>query len=336
MYLSKNKKSGIWYVYYRNEERKKTRLSTRTTFKNEALNFLKDFDKEKKKISNVNFTLNEFTIKYLGVSRITHTDNSQRMAKSILEKFKEFVGSDVLLKNINKNMAESFILSTYQRAKYNAALQLRHLKAAFNRAIEWGFIEKNPFKGIKLRIPENNPTFITKEELNTIVANEKDLMLKNIYLWAFHTGMRLSEIMNLEWSDLDLTQNIIRVRNKESFTTKSKRERIIPIGKVVLEILNGIKENPEYMNSNYIFNKAGERLGLVWVSKKFKKCVRLANLSESIHFHTLRHSFASHLVQRGTSLYILQKLLGHSQISITQKYSHLNQESMNQAILMLD
>jgi site-specific recombinase XerD len=233
-------------------------------------------------------------------------------------------------------MAESFILNTYQRAKYNAALQLRHLKAAFNRAIEWGYIEKNPFKGIKLRIPENNPTFITKEELNTIVDKEKDSLLKNIYLFGFNTGMRISEILNLEWSDLDLTQNIIRVRNKESFTTKSKRERVIPIGKVVLEIINSIKENPENINSKYIFNKAGDRLNSVFISKKFKKCVRLANLSESIHFHTLRHSFASHLVQKGTSLYILSKLLGHQQSSTTQKYSHLNNQSLNQAILMLD
>ena len=155
-------------------------------------------------------------------------------------------------------------------------------------------------------------------------------------MFAFNTGMRISEILNLEWIDINFGQNNIQIRNKDSFTTKSKKERVIPIGKVVLEIINSIKENPENINSKYIFNKAGDRLNSVFISKKFKKCVRLANLSESIHFHTLRHSFASHLVQKGVSLYVLQNLLGHSQISITQKYSHLNQESMNQAMLMLD
>ena len=85
-------------------------------------------------------------------------------------------------------------------------------------------------------------------------------------------------------------------------------------------------------NGSYVFNKNGERFKQGYVSKSFKRCVRSISLNDKIHFHTLRHSFASNLAQKGINLYIIQKLLGHSNITTTQIYSHLRTEDLVKAI----
>lgn len=297
MYIGRNK-SKIYYVYYKKNS-SKTRVSTKTKYKKEALKFLNDFEKKIKENSNVSsITLNELKVKYLGVIEITHTKKSWKLSRASLEKFIETVGGDTQLKNINKSMAESFILNIYQRAKYSAMLHKRHLHAIFNKAIEWEYLEKNPFKGIKLRIPQNNPIFINKDELDLILKLEKNSTLNHLYKFAFYTGMRISEITHLEWKEIQLHLRTIRVINKIGFTTKSKKERVIPMSIIVFDILSNVEKN-----STYVFSKNQFRFKPDYVSKQFKKCIKATNLNQKIHFHTLRHSFASNLVQKGASIY---------------------------------
>ena len=123
----------------------------------------------------------------------------------------------------------------------------------------------------------------------------------------------------------------IRIRNKDGFTTKSKKERVIPMNHVVFDILSKIERK-----CTYVFSKSQFRFKPDYVSKQFKKCIKATNLNQKIHFHSLRHSFASNLVQKGADIYVVQKLLGHSSISTTQIYSHLNQNNLERAIKLLD
>lgn len=328
MYLSKNRKSGIWYLYLRVEGRK-TRYSTKTRLKSEALKFLSEFEKKLKKQSNPeqSFTMNQLKVKYLGMIEVTHTRQSWGHSRHSIEKFIEVVGGDTEVKGVTRSMAESFILNTFQRSKWTASLHLRHLKAVFNRAIDWGYAGTNPFNGIRLKIPVNHPVFINKKELELIAGKESNHTLALLYRFAFFSGMRLSEIVNLEWEDVDLKARLIQVKNKDSFTTKSKRERVIPISKPLKKILKSINSN-----SGYVFSKNEERFNPTYASRAFKKCVRSLGLDDKIHFHTLRHSFASNLAQRGVNLYVIQKLLGHSNITTTQIYSHLRNEDLVKAI----
>lgn len=333
MYLSKNKKSGIYYIYFRKDDGKKTRASTGTTFKSEALKFLTTFEKELKnrKPSNV-ITLDELKKKYLASIEWAHTRGSYRHSRKCIERLIEYLGEHINVNDITKQQVETFISNIYKTSQHSASLHLRHLKAIFNKAIDWDYLEKNPFKGIRLRMATNNPIFISKDELKLIVEKENNPILSTLYQFAFYTGMRLSEITNLEWNDVDLISRIIKVRNKEGFTTKSKRERVVPISNVVLDLLANLNHN-----SNYVFSKkTGERLNGTFVSRSFKKCVKASGLNPKIHFHTLRHSFASNLVQNGANIYTIQKLLGHSNISTTQIYSHLNQENLINTINLLN
>lgn len=89
-------------------------------------------------------------------------------------------------------------------------------------------------------------------------------------------------------------------------------------------------------NQGYVFTRVqGIKLNENFINKKFKQSIRLVGLSETIHFHTLRHSFASMLVQRSVSLYIVKELLGHQDLATTQIYSHLKKENLSQAVNLL-
>ena len=110
------------------------------------------------------------------------------------------------------------------------------------------------------------------------------------------------------------------------------KERIIPIHPRIASIV--IKPNSK--TDDFIFNRKSDiKFNEDFVSKQFKKALRAAKLNDDIHFHTLRHSFASNLVQRGVNLYVIKELLGHKDIKTTQVYSHLTQSSLSNAVCLL-
>lgn len=150
--------------------------------------------------------------------------------------------------------------------------------------------------------------------------------------------MRQGEIVNMQWSWIDFRNNIITVSNTNGFKTKSKKERKIPMNDTVKNIL--VNRLPKIRKINvkndYLFCKiAGIKLNEDFVSTKFKKSVRDAKLNDKVHFHTLRHNFASILVQRGVSLYVIKELLGHSDLRTTLIYSHLQKENLFHAVNLI-
>ncbi len=149
--------------------------------------------------------------------------------------------------------------------------------------------------------------------------------------------MRQAELVNMKWDWIDLNQNIITVKNSKTFTTKSKEERIIPICSTLRNtLLNRLPKKVNITNEGFVFTRIpGIKLNENYVCKKFKKVVRSLGLNDKINFHTLRHSFASILVQRGASLYVVIELLGHEDLSITQIYSHLQSQNLKDAVNLL-
>ena len=212
------------------------------------------------------------------------------------------------------------------------------MKAAFSKSESWGYIDSNPFRKLKSpKVVKKYPVFISQSEFESILKNTKNDFLKNIFITGFYTGMRLSEILNMRWDWIDLNKRIITIKNSNLFTTKSKKERIIPINKqLYLSLKNCISKVVPINNCDLVFFKSlGIKLNPNFVSKQFKKAVREADLNDDIHFHTLRHSFASLLVQKGVSLYVVKELLGHEDLSTTQIYSHLDQANLYQAVNLL-
>jgi integrase/recombinase XerD len=122
----------------------------------------------------------------------------------------------------------------------------------------------------------------------------------------------------------------------ENFTTKSKKQRYVPVCEELVKLLK-VKSETQVVNEGFVFCKPdGCAYTGDYASKCFKDACRSLGIDKAIHFHSLRHSFASNLVQKGVSLYVVKELLGHSSISTTEVYSHLNVESLREAVKKLD
>jgi integrase len=282
-----------------------------------------------------NMTLKAFRAEYEELIKQSKSPNYLASVKISLKFLVEDVG-DIPLRSLDKRTLEKFLSKTFARSKQVATLFYRTIKAALTKANEWEYITENPLRKFKMpKVANPFPVFISHSELMKIIEKVTREELKNIYLLAYYTGMRRAEIINLRWENIDLEKGIIAVSNGNGFTTKSKKDRIIPICTPLLEILKKLHEDKA--NDVYVFTtKEGAKFYDDLVGKQFKKAVRAAELNEKIHFHSLRHSFASALVQNGVSIYVVKELLGHEDIRTTEIYSHLQNESLVKALTIFN
>lgn len=191
------------------------------------------------------------------------------------------------------------------------------------------------FKKIKkLKLKQNPPLFLSSEEFQKVVNLEKDNQLKLVYKLAVYTGMRMGEIRFLKWSSIDFDNNLIRVINHEQFTIKSKRARIIPIHPILkIDLISFFAEKSR---DAFVFTYRYGVLKRNYLSTRFKRTIRKAGLNDDYHFHSLRHTFASWLVQKGVSIYHVSKLLGHASVKTTEIYSHLNNSDLKESVELLE
>ncbi|MCF8259763.1 MAG: tyrosine-type recombinase/integrase [Melioribacteraceae bacterium] len=234
----------------------------------------------------------------------------------------------------------------FGRLKVNAPkgyhVYYRNIKATFNKAVEWGYLVKNPLKGYKPdKLQRGFPLYLSREELDEILLHVTNDRLKEIYLFAFYTGMRLGEITSLKMKCTNLREKIIVIGNNE-FTTKSRKVRQVPMTDLVYEIVqlrvnNFPKNSYAEIQEYYLFGKSKKvPFTKNFISKSFKNAVKKTTLNQTLHFHSLRHSFASLLVQKGVSLYVVKELLGHENLITTQVYGHLNIKSLYKAVEFLN
>lgn len=333
MFLFKRK--NIYYVeYFDAEMNQSRRISTKSASKTIALKFISDLNKRLSAAPKPEFvTLSKFRYEYQNYIEKTR---SPEYFRSVKLSFKMLIGAigDLPLSAIKVRDLERFFMTVQQQAKYAAHLYYRTLKAAFNKAVEWGYLIENPVRKIKLtKIPRTLPVFVTKSDLAKILEHTNNPMFKDLFYFAFHTGMRQNEITNLKWSAINFKDSVIKVQITDSFMTKNRRERIIPINNSLREVLDNLYSQRK---GDYVFHKpTGIRFNNNHVSKSFKQAVRDAKLDERIKFHDLRHGFASSLVQKGVSLYIVKELLGHENQSTTQIYSHLQNRNLHEAVELL-
>jgi site-specific recombinase XerD len=343
MFLVKNSKSPYYQVVYF-VNGKRTTTSTKEKDKAKAEIFLQNFkpeaEQELKQQATIEtqpaaLTLSQFKEEYLEYVEPTKTAKYIKSIKLSFRQFENSVG-DLQLNEIDTRTLDRYFTTTFSRTKSGAYLYYRTLKAAFTKAVVWGYIKENPFKKIKLpRIGKSKPVFISPDVFKVIVSKTKEDFLQDLFIVAFYTGMRQGELVNMKDIWFNKSQSTINTKCSEEYLTKSKKERSIPANLTVQNILQ--KRIAVKNGKGFLFTNAkGIKLNEDFVSKKFKQAVRDAGLSEEIHFHTLRHSFASLLVQKGVSLYVVKELLGHEDLKTTQIYSHLLQKNLREAVIFLD
>ncbi len=342
MFLTKTKRSRYYQIIY-SKDGKQTSKSTHTANRKKAEIILEAFQRsilELPEIPQVSCSprLKEFKEEY--IEMISLSCSWGYLIRSVKPAFKHIslYFGNVNLNSIISKDAERFLLDHYKKAKHSAVLYHRVLKAAFNKAIIWGYTEINPFKGIRLpKIQWKAPVFITVDELIKILDNTEKQVFKDLFQFAFFSGMRSAEIMTLKWDRIDLERGVIQVGSDE-FNTKSRKIRFVPIAKPLKHILIRKKLNSNNKSKMFVFGKwEYEKFNGDYISKKFKKSVREAGLSEEIHFHTLRASFGSLLLQKGIPISTISKLLGHSSILVTERhYTELRLDNLYSAISSFD
>ena len=278
----------------------------------------------------------DYVEEYLTYSQSSKARKTYELDKMSLERLKKGIGN-VPVDAITTQQLDKFkseLSKTYSVTSVN--MIVRSLRAAFQKAIVWRYIQENPMRSVEyIRVPEEEGPFLTTEDVDRLRSVTTPGLYRDFIETALYTGMRVGEICNLKWDDIDFIQMKLRVRNTETFTTKSKKERTIPLHPKLSEILVSRGQTDHVP---YVFVRPDGKLVYPGTAnKKFRKYCKKAGLDERFHFHTLRHTFASHLAMKGVSLYFIQKILGHQSIQTTTRiYAHLQPEPLAQAIKVLE
>lgn len=270
-------------------------------------------------------TISEFSKKFFTYAQTNLAPTTVKLYDQAVRTWLRHMG-DRPLGNYSIQEIEEFKvkrLAEVSAVKVN--IDFRTLRAFFQTAVRWKIVKENPFSGVRqIRVPTERPIYISKAEFQKLLAAITFGWFRELVIFATCTMMRAGEILSLQWNSIDLGRKLIFVENRKDFRTKTTKPRVIPMNDWVFRFL-ATRER----KGGFVFtNPKGERLKVGYVSHRFKKFVLKSGLSNELHFHSLRHTGATWLVQDGVSIYAVQKILGHSSIAMTQVYSHLESEGL--------
>jgi integrase len=234
---------------------------------------------------------------------------------------------DYPLNKISKKQLVDYQLRLAQSGKSPATTNhyLKLIRYMLNLAVDWGILDTSPATRIKM-LPVNNQKnpSLTPEQLNKFlsVLRNDDHPVSHLAQLLLFTGARKGEALNSVGEDFDIPNNIWHINSSYS---KSGKSRPIPLNLSAQEVLRLIKPN----------GMTGALFTIKTVDKKWKKLKEEAGV-DFLTLHSLRHLFASYLVNQGASLYIVQRILGHSSSIITERYSHLKNSSLVDAAFGVD
>ncbi len=313
--------NGYWYVRFERGKEK----SLRTKDKRLAQKLFREIQQEALKGRLIllekqeKISLSQFIQEYLEWSESNKAYATLKRERSIFKNFLSYFGERPLRSISVKQIEEyrSFLLRS-GRAASGINLDFRHLKAAFNKALEWGYIKQNPFGKIKpLKGKTGPPRFIPPEEMEKIFSflKQKDPEFCDFVALALETGCRLNELLKLTAKDVAPDLSYIRVLGK------GNRERMVPLTKKAQGIIKSRLHKKGRLFDRWTDN---------WVSHKWRYFMNEIGLD--YRFHDIRHTTASWLAMNEVPIQIIQELLGHSNITVTKIYTHVKQDVVRQAL----
>jgi len=292
--------NGFYYILFEEGGRRRWK-STGANRKADALKALSSFrDLLKKKPPSV--TLDKFVQEFLEFARTNYSPATVEIYHRSLTGLMEIAQGTLVGTLTAQHLDRYKTKRITEVSPVSVNMELRSLRSAMNVALRWRLIEANPFSRMQsVRVPETQPAYLTKQDFQKLIDLVRERWLKEIIVFAALTGMRRGEILNLRWEDIDLSRKIIRVQSNANFRTKQGGRRVVPMSDVVYNLLSSKFSRTD---SEYVFTLNSRKVMDDWVSRKFKRYVKKAKLRDaSLHFHSLRHTFASWLVQDGVSLY---------------------------------
>ncbi len=273
------------------------------------------------------------------------SEHTVRAYRGDLERFLEFLAIDFFCRDaetIRPDQVDPLAVRSYlaaiarrgagRRAQGRA---LSALRACFRWACRVGALAANPAARVKSpKVPTTLPGHLRPGEIETLLeapTGDGALVRRDRALLEllYATGLRVSEAVSLDWRDLDLAGRTLRV------VGKGNKERMVPFGRPALEALRAWRDRWDSVrrvdggDGDPVFlNRRGGRLTDRSARRAVDRWVEVAALRRGIHPHTLRHTFATHLLENGADLRSIQELLGHASLATTQRYTHVDLERL--------
>jgi len=217
-------------------------------------------------------------------------------------------------------------------SKRTMARRLSALRSFFKFLHREGYIKSDPTASIATpKLDKKLPVFLGIEKMERLLSSPDTATLagsrdKALLETLYSTGIRVSELVGLDIDDIDFISGVITVFGKGA------KERVVPIGGVALGAIrryrDALRANGEKKMDAVFLNKSGSRLTDRSVRRIIDRYIRKCKIQEKISCHSLRHSFATHLLDRGADLRSVQELLGHKNLSTTQIYTHVTTERL--------
>lgn len=259
-----------------------------------------------------------------------HTITSYKRDLTQLDEYLE--EKKVKLRDIDNIVLRAFLATLYEKKnkKSTIARKLAAIRSFFQFCMRKGWLEDNPAKVVATpRLESHVPSFLSEKEMARFLdlpKSDKPLDLRNKAMLEllYATGIRVSELVGINIEDVNFAELMIRVKGK------GKKERLTPFGRKAQESLRSYLQARPLIHKGHIeekilfLNCRGKRISPRSVERMVDKYVRSSALRRKISPHSLRHSFASHLLSRGADLRVIQELLGHESLATTQKYTHLD------------
>lgn len=259
--------------------------------------------------------------------------HTERCYLSDLEQLFDFLGERDIVEVDHRTLREFVAhLVRLKTKKSSIARKLSAVRAFFKYLSRAGLIKNNPARLISTPRQERRlPLVLTVDEAEHLMESHaadpmKELRDKAVIETLYSTGIRAGELVAMNTEDIDKNDRLIRIRGK------GRKERIVPIGKRALDAIHEYLSKRPATNTTAVFtNPSGKRLTARTVQRILDNHRRAIGLAKKATPHTLRHSFATHMLESGADLRAIQELLGHASLATTQRYTHLNLDSLMDA-----
>ena len=249
-----------------------------------------------------------------------------------LNDFKKFCGQ-IDLEKIDYLLLRKYLAMLKEKNLGNRTVgrHLSALRSFFRFLCREGYLKTNPILMLSSpKLDKHLPSFMTEEEVTKLIESalpkdsNDELGLRNraILETFYSSGLRISELVFLSLDDVDFISGIVKAMGK------GKKERVVPIGEAALTAIRKYLDKRKKQSNAVFLNKNGKRISTRGVRDVVEKYLKSAGIRHGISPHTFRHSFATHLLNRGADLRTVQELLGHANLSTTQIYTHLTTEKL--------
>jgi len=274
-------------------------------------------------------------LNYLLVDKGLSNNTVKAYEADISSLFQWLDTEDLKYNNLQEDHINQYISFLFQRKMRSSSVnrKISSIKSFYIFLVKRNFVKNSPLNDLvtpkqEKYLPESMSEaevdkLLNSPDVENKIENRDKAMIEMLYA----TGMRISELVNLKITDVDMKRCVVKVFGKGS------KERLVPFGETALDSLRSYLNEREQSSSKEIFlSNRGKKMTRVAFWQRVKVYLLRENLKNSISPHTLRHAFATHLLNRGADLRSVQLLLGHSDLSTTQIYTHIAKQRLSDVL----